>query len=160
MNGGIQMSEQFSKNSRMALEREISGNDDSVMPEPIVNAIERSRASMAAQRRKDRRYRDERAFIDGDTECLTRDLCAQNTVADAVDALETSKAIKQAISSLSETQQRRIRLYYYDGYNQHEIAEIEGVSRQAITHSLKKSLRVLWKILKKGCFFASNCPSK
>ena len=117
------------------------------IPTQVSTAIWQSRASIAAQRRQDRRYRDERAYVDGETECLAQNLRNNNSVADAFDALEIQARVKRALAGLSVTQRRRVELHYYMGYTNREIAHAEGVSPQAVSYSIKKSLIALRKIL-------------
>lgn len=118
------------------------------IPAPVLQAMKESSTKHQSQRRKDRRYRDDREYHDGETECFAQDVYQQDTVADAVDALETSAKVQQALTALSETQQRRIRLFYFAGLNKREIADIEGVSRQNVSKSIKHGLRILKKLLK------------
>lgn len=118
------------------------------IPAPVMRAMKQSRTNVQSQRRKDRRYRDGREFISGETECLSQNMCQQDTVADAIEVLEESARVQQALCLLSETQQRRVRLHYYAGFNKQEIADIEGVSRQNVSKSIKRALRILKRILK------------
>ena len=115
---------------------------------PVMRVMKQSCTNVQSQRRKERRYRDDRECEDGQIECFSRDLYQQDTVADAIDALETSAKVQQALAMLSKTQQRRIHLYYYAGFNKREIADFEGVSRQNVSKSIKQALRILKKILK------------
>lgn len=101
-------------------------------------------------RRKERRYRDYRFYEDGKTELDCRDFCSRNTVLDKVEAREISQEIEIALDTLTETQRRRIKLYYFHGYNQSEIAVIEGASKQNIHKSIKQSLRKLKNLMKQG----------
>lgn len=98
-------------------------------------------------RRKERRYRDYRFYEDGKTELNCRDFCSLNTVLDQVEGFELSKEINAALNALTATQKRRIKLYYYYGFNKAEIAEMERVSHQNVGKSIKKALRILRNIL-------------
>lgn len=50
---------------------------------------------------------------------------------------------------LEESQQERIKKYYYKGMNYAEIAAEEGVSSQAVQQSIKRILVLLEKNLEK-----------
>ncbi len=54
------------------------------------------------------------------------------------------------LSCLSETAKRRVELYYFNGLNMSEIAEIEGVSFQKISTSIKGALKKMKKIYFQG----------
>lgn len=55
----------------------------------------------------------------------------------------------KAINLLSETQRRRLLLYYFYGLKLEDIARIEGTSFQMISKSIKQGIANLKKILKK-----------
>ena len=57
--------------------------------------------------------------------------------------------LRDAISSLSEVQKRRIKMYYFENMTQQEIADKEGVSLRAVQYTLNDALEELKKIFKK-----------
>lgn len=59
-----------------------------------------------------------------------------------------NKQIRNALDSLSDIQRRRIKLYYFDGLTQQEIADKEGVSLRAVQYTLNSAINELKKILK------------
>ena len=60
-----------------------------------------------------------------------------------------SKKIRDAISSLSNVQKRRINMYYFENMTQQEIADKEGVSLRAVQYTLNDALEELKKIFEK-----------
>lgn len=60
-----------------------------------------------------------------------------------------SKKIRDAISSLSNVQKRRINMYYFENMTQQEIADKEGVSLRAVQYTLNDALEELKKIFGK-----------
>lgn len=54
-----------------------------------------------------------------------------------------------AINRLSDAQKRRIKMYYFDGLTQQEIADKEHTSIRAIQYTLNDALKKLKEILKK-----------
>jgi len=56
--------------------------------------------------------------------------------------------LKYAINQLSEIQKRRIMKYYFENYTIEQIAKSECTTHQAISKSLKKSLKLLEKLIK------------
>ena len=62
----------------------------------------------------------------------------------------TNEELYKAISMLPELQAKRISAIYFQGLSMTKIAEIEGVSHEAVRKSVEKSLTNLEKILKKG----------
>lgn len=59
-----------------------------------------------------------------------------------------SEALHEAISKLSEKQERRIYAHYFEGYSKTEIAKMEGVSKVQITKSIQKALQSIRENLK------------
>lgn len=62
----------------------------------------------------------------------------------------TNEELYKAISLLPELQAKRIYALYFQDLTMTQIAEIEGVSHEAVRKSVEKSLTNLEKILKKG----------
>ena len=60
-----------------------------------------------------------------------------------------NEKLKLAINELTETQKRRIELYYFEGLTQQEIAKKEKTSLRAVQYTLNSSLKKLKEILKK-----------
>lgn len=61
----------------------------------------------------------------------------------------TFEDVRNAIETLSDIQKRRIKLYYFEGKTQEEIAEIEQVNIRNVQSTLKDALDNLKKIVKK-----------
>lgn len=59
-----------------------------------------------------------------------------------------SDKLKKAIDELSVIQRKRIKMYYFEGLSQKEIAEVEGVSLRAVQYTLNEAISELRKILK------------
>ena len=57
--------------------------------------------------------------------------------------------LKDAINLLTETQRRRIKMYYFEDMNLREIAEIEKCSIMSIKESIDSGIEKMRKILKK-----------
>ena len=53
----------------------------------------------------------------------------------------------EAIEKLSPTQKRRIKMYYFDGYNYREISEMEGCTIRSVELSIKFALKKLKSFL-------------
>ena len=58
--------------------------------------------------------------------------------------------LRDAISSLSEVQKRRIKMYYFENMTQQEIADKEGVSLRAVQYTLNDALEELKKIARES----------
>ena len=70
------------------------------------------------------------------------------SVEDIVENKLISDKLKKAIDELSVIQRKRIKMYYFEGLSQKEIAEIEGVSLRAVQYTLNEAISELRKILK------------
>ena len=60
-----------------------------------------------------------------------------------------NEKLRGAISSLSEIQKRRIKMYYFERMTQQEIADKEGVSLRAVQYTLNDAIEEMKKIFKK-----------
>ena len=60
-----------------------------------------------------------------------------------------NQKLKDAISSLSEVQKRRIKMYYFENKTLREIAEMEGCAIMSVKNSLDSAIDKLGKKLKK-----------
>lgn len=69
-------------------------------------------------------------------------------VAEVVENNIINEELRNAIDKLSAIQKRRIRMYYFDGLTQKEIAEKEGSSLRAIQYTLNSAINELKEILK------------
>lgn len=56
--------------------------------------------------------------------------------------------LKLAINTLSKTQKRRIKLYYFEDMTVEEIAKLEGTTHQAVSKSIRKAIEEIKKIIK------------
>jgi len=68
-------------------------------------------------------------------------------VENAVDNKETKDKIAEAMNHLTESQKRRIIMFYFQRYTEREIAEIEGVNRYAVRDSINCAIKKLKKYL-------------
>lgn len=78
-----------------------------------------------------------------------RSVNKQEKLEDYVIRKSTYEDLMSAIKKLPLIQQRRIKMYYFYGYTQNEIAEIDGTTIRAIQYSLRAAINNLKKILKK-----------
>ena len=65
-------------------------------------------------------------------------------------ALEDKKNLEEALSHLTERQRDLVRMVYFDGKSQKEIAQFFGVSKTAINNALKRIYDSLKKFLEKN----------
>ena len=119
------------------------------VPIGVAQVLEETDRNLRSQGRKDRRYRYFSEYTDGEIE-FAADFC-QDSVSDIVDKLETNAQLHKAISMLSETQQRRLKAYFFEGLNTYEIAAKEGIRHQAVSAGIRLALKNLKKILKTLC---------
>lgn len=70
-----------------------------------------------------------------------------NPVENTVFANLQNEQIYLALEQLTETQRKRVKLFYLYGWTERQIAEYEGVNRYAVRKSLDQSIKKLKKIL-------------
>ena len=85
----------------------------------------------------DRHYGDK-----SDMDDITPDITSQT----AMSHLENER-LHAALQILTETQRRRVVLYYYCGYTYKQIAELEGCTKMPIKRSIEDALRKLKEFL-------------
>lgn len=79
--------------------------------------------------------------FDEETECCNKELIDWN----AGERISISLEMEEALSTLTEIQQKRIRAYYFGQMTIDEIAQKEGVYNRAVRKSLQQSLEKLKK---------------
>jgi len=67
----------------------------------------------------------------------------QEDVADLLIKMELVKQLHAAMDKLTETQRRRLILYYYHGLTYRRIAEIEKVNFKTISESVARAIQIL-----------------
>ena len=85
----------------------------------------------------DRHYGDK-----SDIDDITPDITSQT----AISHLENER-LHAALQILTETQRRRVVLYYYYGYTYKQIAELEECTKMPIKRSIEDALRKLKEFL-------------
>lgn len=63
----------------------------------------------------------------------------EKTVEDMILALTENELLLKAICELTETQRKRLLLYYYEHLTYEQIAEIEGCTKMPVLRSIKKA---------------------
>ena len=101
----------------------------------IKHYIEQTKRQYQTQSRKSRLY---------DTE-LTIDLIdtkasfLRDGFIDLIHEVERYNRLYNAINKLPETQQRRLKMYYFERFTYSQIAEIEGVAVNAIVEAIERA---------------------
>ena len=72
-----------------------------------------------------------------DTSSVTPDIYVENKA--------VSELIKKALNTISEKQQKILLLYYIERYNEKEIANMIGLSQQAVNFNRHSALKILSK---------------
>lgn len=78
-----------------------------------------------------------------------RTFLKEKSVEDEVETLVTTEHLKTAINTLTESQKRRLKLYYFEDKNLREIADLENCSIASVKESIDTSIKKINKILKK-----------
>ena len=110
----------------------------------ISEVLEQTVRTVRSQRRQDSRHIDFTPMTDEFLEISLR--TASEDTAATYEKMAQNEDLHSAIEQLSEIQKRRVRLYYFLGKNQHEIAKPEKVTDSAIGRSLilvRKQLKLI-----------------
>ena len=114
---------------------------------PVKEVLEQTTRQIQSQRRQDRRRIDFTPLTDEFLEISVK--AASEDTAVLYEQIEQNQQLYAAMEQLTEIQRSRVYLYYFCGLNHREIAEMEGVNKSSIGHSLKLALKQLHKILSK-----------
>lgn len=110
----------------------------------VKELLEQSDRQIRSQRRQDRRHLDFAVHTDED---LTSSLLpAYADTADLLERMERDARLYAAISKLTEVQQRRLHLYYFDGLSYSQIAKHEGVNHRTVMDTIEQALKRLRKL--------------
>ena len=110
----------------------------------VQELLEQSDRQIRSQRRQDRRHLDFKVSTDGNTDSPL--LPTYEDTADLLERMERDARLHKAIGKLTEVQQRRLRLYYFEGMTYSQIARLEGVSHRAVIYSIELALKQLQKL--------------
>lgn len=111
---------------------------------PVKELLEQSNRQIQSQRRQDRRHLDFSVHTDEDLDSSL--LPAYEDTADLLERIERDARLHKAISKLTEVQQRRLRLYFFEGLTYSQIARIEGVYYRSVIDSIKQAIKRLGKL--------------
>ena len=70
------------------------------------------------------------------------------TIEEEVEEKILMEELKTLIDGLSDTQKRRIKMYYFENMTLEQIAKMEGTTHQAISKSISKGIEEIKKIMK------------
>ena len=111
----------------------------------VKDAIEWADRKIRAQRRQDKRYRDDAEYIEGETEA--RMFLPQEDVADYVVRMDRYYRLYLAIDTLPENQRRRLLMHCVGGLTCRQIAEKEGIHHTTVSGSITRALRIIKKLI-------------
>lgn len=63
---------------------------------------------------------------------------------------EASARLREAIATLNDRQQEMVRMIYFDGKTQEEVARIFGIDSSSVRHAMQRIYATLRKILEKN----------
>ena len=66
--------------------------------------------------------------------------------ADLLERMERDARLHKAVGKLTETQQRGLRQYYFDGLTYSQIARLEGVYYRSVIDSINQAIKRLRKL--------------
>lgn len=111
---------------------------------PVKELLEQSDRQIRTQRRQDRRHLDFAVHTDEDFDASL--LPAYEDTADLLERLERNTRLHEAIGKLTEVQQRRVHLYFFEGLTYSQIALLEGVYYRSVIDSVKQAIKRLGKL--------------
>ncbi len=86
------------------------------------------------------------AYEEGTTE-LFHDELIVDTLFETVQANLDKEMLREALLKLTDTQRRRIKMMYLEGYSLRKIANLEGADFKSVHESIQAGLKKLRKIL-------------
>jgi len=113
----------------------------------VQELLEQSDRQIRSQRRQDRRHLDFKVSTDGNSDSPL--LPTYEDTADLLERMERDARLHKAIGKLTEVQQRRLRLYYFEGMAYSQIARLEGVSHSTVITTVEQALKRLRNLCQK-----------
>jgi RNA polymerase sigma factor (sigma-70 family) len=110
----------------------------------VKELLEQSDRQIRSQRRQDRRHLDFAVKTDDNSSSPL--LPAHEDTADLLERIERDARLHTAIGKLTQVQQRRLRLYYFEGLTYSQIARLEGVYYRSVIDSIKLAVKQLGKL--------------
>ncbi|MGL6200406.1 MAG: sigma-70 family RNA polymerase sigma factor [Lachnospiraceae bacterium] len=110
----------------------------------VKELLEQSDRQIRSQRRQDRRYHS--FFEDTDNVLASALLSSYGDIADLLEIKECNSKLYDTINKLTDTQQRRLYMHFFDDLTCSQIGQIEGVSQRAVSYSICQALKKLKKL--------------
>jgi len=107
----------------------------------IADYLETERLREQAEEKRDSRHLSDKDIDRNDIDDFIKDKPADfvEQIADASEA----EYLRLALKSLTDTQRRRVQMYFFDGFTYEQIAEFEGISIAAVNQSIFAALKKL-----------------
>jgi len=109
----------------------------------VAEYLETERKREQAEARSDRRHLSDKDIGRNDIDDFISDKPAD--FVDRIVSDSEAEYLRQALKTLTDTQRRRVQMYFFDGFSYVRIAEFEGVSEKNIRKSISESLQKLKK---------------
>jgi len=107
----------------------------------IADYLEYERRREQNQARSDRRHLSDKDIDRNDLDDFIAD--KPTDFVEEIAKASESETLRRALDSLTDTQRRRVQMYFFDGFSHARIAEFEGVSKAAIGYSINSALEKL-----------------
>ena len=104
----------------------------------IADYLEAERKREQAEARRDRRHLSDKDINRNDLDDFIADKPA-DFVEEIAKASET-ETLRRALDCLTDTQRRRVQMYFFDGFSYARIAEFEGVGKTAVSISINTAI--------------------
>lgn len=91
-----------------------------------------------AQEMRDLRHITKEGYTEGETEDLAFD--SGESLEDMVIRQMELETLQKAMQSLTDVQKKRLQMYFFEGMTIREIAEKEGINRNAVWKSLQATI--------------------
>jgi len=128
----------------------------------VYEAFDKFELEDISQMHKDDYHRDLNHYDyteTADNYIFNNSVCEYKSVEETVEEKIRNEKLYQVINSLSEVQQRRIKLYYFKHLTLDEIANLERTTHQAISKSIRLALDEIRKKFKNWNFWVAKMLS-
>jgi len=107
----------------------------------IADCLEYERKREHNQARSDRRHLSDKDVNRNDLDKFIRDKPVDFT--ERIASESETETLCRALECLTDTQRRRVQMYFFDGFSYARIAEFEGISKMAVGLSINAALEKL-----------------
>lgn len=107
----------------------------------VADYLEAERRREQNEARSDRRHLSDKDIDRNDLDDFLSDKPADFT--ERIASASEAETLRRALDCLTDTQRRRVQMYFFDGFTYRQIAEFEAINERAVRNSITQAIKSL-----------------